>query len=464
MRSTKNIIINVNDSSARIKQFLKFTLQTIAGLSLLCAFALSFTNRIILYPIVLALGLLLLSLSTLFKTKKLLINRLWISLMSLGLFFLTSALISGLPTKALASYSFLRRDGNFFIAFLPLFFIPLILQVQIKSQKTWTHILQAIIWLLAGITMLLSLLFFMHHPVGHVDIYGIYFYLFNSHNGAGSFYLVMFLISLLLVLNPNLKSSRVGNLFATAAFGIALWVTRSRGSILGLLIALIILCIEHVKPLKYAQSILKTILIALIIITNIAIVIYGYRGWLDLNKPDQDYFEVKALPTNFNTLSTQKYERFANIADRLFYLWPRAFDDFLRSPIIGIGFTRFNDVPMYLEGIPGYVMLNTTQINIQFNDSHAHHTFLHVMAETGIIGLTLLIIFTYYLLKFAKNINHWLAPGLYYAIWGMLGASFTEHRFFTPSGMLVITMLMIIAYISQDNKIIFKSKQLTNEH
>ena len=213
--------------------------------------------------------------------------------------------------------------------------------------------------------------------------------------------------------------------------------------------------VEQVQPFIHHKTILKVFLISAIVIANFGILFYGYEGWLDLNKPEQNYFQVKELPTTFNTASFQKYERFANIADRLFYLWPRAFNDFLKSPIIGIGFTRFNDVPMYLEGMPGYIMLNTTQINIQFNDSHAHHSFLHVMAETGIIGLTLLIIFIYYLLRLVKNINHWIAPGLYYAIWGMLGASFTEHRFFTPSGMLVITMLLVIAYISQGNKATF---------
>ena len=464
MRSTKNIIININDSSTVAKKYINLAIQTLGGISLLTAFLLSFTNRIIIYPILLSLGILMLSLASVVSVKKLLINKLWLALMALGLWFIITAILSKLPVKYMLTYSFFRHDGNFFISFLPLFFLPLLKYTKAKTKGTWSILIQLIIWTIAGITYALTFSFLLHHPIGKVDMYGIYFYLFKSHNGAGSFYLVMFFITLLMLLNPHFKNSRVGNALAVLSFTIALWFTRSRGSIFGILVASAILIIEHTKPLKFHKQTFIAISLGAIIIVNLGILLYGYRGWLDLNKPDQNYFQVRELPASFNTLSTQKYERFANIADRLFYLWPRALDDFLKSPIIGIGFTRFNDVPMYLEGIPGYVMLNTTQINIQFNDSHAHHTFLHVMAETGIVGLTLLIIFIHYLLKFTKSLQHWLAPGLYYAIWGMLGASFTEHRFFTPSGMLVITMLLVIAYISQENKATFNTKQLHSEH
>ena len=447
--STKKIFIQISDSSVNIKTLILKYINIFTGLFLLLAIFFSFTNKIILYPVFMFWALLLLLTINLIQIQKVGVTTLWLSLISLGLYFFLSAVMSGVPINNILSYGFFRYDGNFFVAFFPLFFLPFIFKNKIKPKGHFLAYVEGIIWFISGVTLFLTITYLLHHPIGSVDIYGIYFYLFKAHNAAGSFYLVMFFINFLLLLNPKYKRSRLGNLISSLIFLVALLITKSRGSIFGLLLAFFVLIINNTIPLKKFRQIIISLLVLSLIIFNIVLLVWGYKGWIDLGKPTTTFFQEKALPSFLNTLSVEKYSRFENIADRLFYLWPRAIDDFFKSPLIGIGFTRFNDVPMYLEGIPYYLMLNTTHQNIQFNSAHAHNTFLHVMAETGIIGLFFLIVFIVNLFSFTKSINSPLSLGIYYAIWGMLGASFTEHRFFTPSGMLVISIFIIIAYLTR---------------
>ncbi len=71
-------------------------------------------------------------------------------------------------------------------------------------------------------------------------------------------------------------------------------------------------------------------------------------------------------------------------------LWRRATDFAIESPLIGAGPFRFNDSVLDRAGVR-WVAYPVTAARNAYNDAQAHNTYLHVLAETGTIGLTLYV-------------------------------------------------------------------------
>jgi O-antigen ligase len=86
------------------------------------------------------------------------------------------------------------------------------------------------------------------------------------------------------------------------------------------------------------------------------------------------------------------------------YLWKYAINLFRKSPLIGIGFARYNDTDLDYVGIPHVAQLavggepyygsgirweNEQKMT---STGNAHNSYLHILAETGLIGLVLFMI------------------------------------------------------------------------
>lgn len=98
-----------------------------------------------------------------------------------------------------------------------------------------------------------------------------------------------------------------------------------------------------------------------------------------------------------------------NNAETRLTLWRIAFGDFMRSPILGVGMSRFDDDPRVLATLPESLQIRDIarhgdvrwegSFPFRFNDGslvvhsdqHAHNTFLQVLAEGGIVFAALLI-------------------------------------------------------------------------
>ena len=86
---------------------------------------------------------------------------------------------------------------------------------------------------------------------------------------------------------------------------------------------------------------------------------------------------------------------------------------------------------------------------IVHTDAHAHNTYFNVLAETGAVGLVLLLWFMNRMFNFIYALPRSLIrQTLLLSFWACAVASFTEHRLFTPSQMLpfVIMVGMTIAH------------------
>jgi len=130
----------------------------------------------------------------------------------------------------------------------------------------------------------------------------------------------------------------------------------------------------------------------------------------------------------------------------LVYLYPVAIDDFFSSPIIGIGFSRYEDTPYKFVGIKHFIMLNVSD-KVRHSDSHAHNSFLHILAETGVIGLLLFLFIFKEILKEAKSFEKWEDFGYYFIKYGLIAiffSGFTEHRWTTPSEILPYALFFVL--------------------
>ncbi|HKS17436.1 MAG TPA: O-antigen ligase family protein, partial [Planctomycetota bacterium] len=72
-------------------------------------------------------------------------------------------------------------------------------------------------------------------------------------------------------------------------------------------------------------------------------------------------------------------------------VWQRGWDDFVRSPAIGVGFGRFNDADRQFTAIGiGEIVRKARPVN---SDFHAHNSYLHWMAEGGLVGLAVMVLY-----------------------------------------------------------------------
>ena len=79
-----------------------------------------------------------------------------------------------------------------------------------------------------------------------------------------------------------------------------------------------------------------------------------------------------------------------NLMVRMLY-WTYAGRLFIDSPIFGIGFGRFNDMNTGFIGHRGLVYFATEGDRV-ISDLSAHNSYLHLLAELGVTGLTLLLL------------------------------------------------------------------------
>lgn len=362
-----------------------------------------------------------------------------ISLSILGLWLLFFLSTLTYAPQSFLEYNFYRRDGNFFISFAPL--LSLSLMTWKIDVERWAD------FFLRWITLatIPAMLYFLNNKPFSTDhrIFSLYFY---SHNAAGG----VLCLATCVAIGFYLDKRKYFYLFLSCLNFFAALLTFSRGSVLAFLLASFTFFCVKKKNIKY-------LLISLVVL-HLPPLFYGYQFWM--RNPSLSNASIIGEAIEENNLN---FHKAGTVVDRLFVIWPRAIDLFMKSPILGTGFGSYNDTPHQLEGIENVIMINSSK-NLTYDAGHAHHSYLHVLAENGLIGIFLLCFCLYQIYQFIDKIeSKSLKVGLCLAFWMNFYSSFTEHRLFTPSQMLPFFILLGLCVCSSHLKKDASTNHLENK-
>lgn len=383
----------------------------------LCLIALVFSVTNFLYISVIPIILFPLSVGLIFYRKLILPN--YIAMFCLLTTYILFSTILYDPSS-LVDFDFYRRDGNFLITYGVFFSI-----YMIGCAKDPRHGLN-ISFLCILIISIFGLIF------GHNEGGLVHFFFFEAHNAAGGFYgeIAALVLGFFIVNKSRLY------LVYTVLFIFFLLMSDSRGTVIALVLAFL-----YYFFFKFKRPILSFFLFLSV---QICIVLWSYPIWVQHGKfiSDEATFD--------GAVDLGAMQRGGTIIDRVLYLWPRAFDNFLHSPVFGIGFGGYDDLNYrYLEIIP-FISIKIDQ-TVRHSDAHAHNSYLTILSELGLVGFLLYFFTFYFLYKEINKIEVWgkdLCLALKFAFWVCIFSSGTEHRLTTPSQMLpfLIILAMSLSY------------------
>jgi len=327
--------------------------------------------------------------------------------------------------QSLLQFGFYRYDGNFIISYAVFLFLPWFVY-QGNIEQLFIRFI--------GFSALINIPFFMYFL--HQD-YIYYHHLFSATNAAGGF----FSIILAMACGYYIANKQKLMLVVIVLLAMFLFFSTSRGSMLGLLAGIVAWYSTDKKKLKW----LPWLMLTSVVIIQALLLIKYYPYYLD-----------KISYLDYQTTRNQNYQdkKEENIYNRLINNWPKGWDGFSRSPILGYGFGAVNDQPYPArKEVRGIFNLNHSKQKV-FSDAHAHHSYLHILAEQGILGLVCLSMIWFQLIKYLKHNKQimWIRNGLLIATWTIIFTSFTEHRITTPAMLLPYSLLFLCYFGSNNSK------------
>jgi len=369
-------------------------------------------------------------------------------LLVIYIYFILSYFISNQSLSSFMSYSFLRYDGNFFFAYIPFFALAIPYFDYEKVSRLYFNFIFFTFSLLslAGIVGVLTKNYsriILDDKYDGPMLVGLN----SAHNATGSVYALACIFALVFTLRSH-KRHKIYYIIISLLCLIGLVMTQSRGSYAGFIVGALIVVWLHFR------SILKLIIVTAAI-------------------------SAVSIPLLF---LTKLHERFLQILDisnwtvgTRINLWKKALYLFKKSPIFGVGFGRFNDINYNINN-SGYTLISLDEFvgvpkifytyhstNFDFSSAHAHNSYLQFLAETGIIGLGLIIFFWILcyriILRAYNHTNNEFSKKMYLSCLGsiivLFAMSFTENYFSATTMMMclsVITSLSLGLYWQENHK------------
>ncbi|WP_233806507.1 O-antigen ligase family protein [Paraburkholderia sp. HP33-1] len=340
--------------------------------------------------------------------------------------FTALAIVSTLfyDPQSFLEFDFYRRDGNFFVSYAPIFAGCLYAHRWDMNKVLRAFFMFAVLTNLPMYAYYIvenGLLSIFTNPD---DSFGSYFI---ARNAAGGFFAMLFCLGVACYLQ---KRSRL-LIALLACNALMLFSTYSRGSLLGA---------AAVLPYLYfgRKRWMLGSMIAVMLVASFAVAIYH-------TEPTVDYMGYTFSIHNRDA-------KLANLNIRYEWLWPRALAYFEQSPIVGLGFGSFDD---HIGSLTSYFHLFAvpSDVVIEHSDSHAHNSYLNILAELGVVGLALILAFYWKLVEWSKQGAAFAAlveGGRHFAAFRfveissvcLLVMSATEHRLVTPSNVLILTLVI----------------------
>ena len=290
-------------------------------------------------------------------------------------YWIASYFLTGASLVNFFSYDFLRFDGALLTAYLPLLFIAdLRLDPQSVRRLLGVFLTGMSLVALLGLGEFIDItsirlgLSRLPEPLQLIHdsslTSSVFHGLFRAHNAAGAAYAMAALLAFGLLVHRK-KPSLISWPACWLGLNVTgLMLTQSRTAYVSFFATAALMFFSRRDSLKIAVKYGCPILIPLL-------------GFLFLQ------------PTVSHRTEQVSDLEDPNIVMRFTY-YQRAIADFERSPLVGIGFARYNDEFKTYSGVPHLVSFATGGSSVN-DDKHAHNSYLHFLAEGGIAGLSLML-------------------------------------------------------------------------
>lgn len=319
---------------------------------------------------------------------------------------------------SLVEFGFYRRDGNFIISYAPLLILPLFsYEFKLRQYFRRFYLFSVILYGLLFVYHLLTTNFL--GSIHEIVFSG----LFYAQNAVGGFLSILGALGFAYWYHRRSKKE----LFCFLFIAIILAATYSRGSILGLALGI---AGWYCAVTDRTKTLIGLLIIPVLFTAGSLMIGYPYYT----NRLVAEEEVTKEIDSDVG-------QKNANVMIRVFYTFPRAWYMFLESPILGSGVGSYDDRPYDLQEIVPYLTYNA-QPQKAHTDAHAHHSYLHILAEQGVVGLALFLTFWVSLFLYLKRIKTQpvIRDYLLIVFFTITFASFTAHRITTPSQMLPFTI------------------------
>jgi O-antigen ligase len=312
----------------------------------------------------------------------------------------------------LVSFEFLRNDGAMLFSYTAfVFFLGWPLKPK-YCRAFWIVFLMVLSLLaVAGTALSLNLPYsYLLKPLGIVDESGvgnIFFGWYHAHNTAGGAYAMAVVLALAFLQETKIsQNQKIFRWVLLACCLSGLLITYSRGAYIAFVAGA-----AAILPLRRLSTVFKA---ALLVAVPAALVLALSNSL------------VQRLDSTLDTADPHATDRYR--------IWSMAWEDFADSPVIGIGYGRFNDVVAQSWGIKGIVWV-ATRAKIMNDDFHAHNSYLHFLAEGGLVGLFLTMLVWWYAWKelsffeshFPRSQLYWPERGAQACLAVVMVQALTEH-------------------------------------
>lgn len=326
-------------------------------------------------------------------------------LINYSYWLISGFLAGGLNFEHISLQEFFGGEGRIFLYYLPLLYFAIV----VTNYKGITFF-KKFLFVISFISFVLSLLWLLGIFKSSLSIGEDFAGFITSHTAAGTFFATIFLYFFV----QGLKRKNTTDIVFSLITAVPLLLTSSRQAILAIVLVLFFFLITE-KRYKTLIKILAIFLTFFIIGANLNIRSIDRFKSLASSEfialiPDvienADYSEVdKKLARGVSD-----NEAIVNSLNRII-LWRKAQIDFFKSPIVGIGFGRYNDIGLKFCGLENFFFIACDAQEHVINVTSAHNSFLHFLSEIGVIGLFLNIVLWYYLYsslsKFQTEFEHY---------------------------------------------------------
>lgn len=317
--------------------------------------------------------------------------------------------------KAFLNFRFYRYDANFILSYAAFLLLPFYTN-KLKIQTVFICLI-----VFVALMQIPAMLYEYTHgnytaKYRHYYSLIVYFpfwkHLFSSTSAAAGFYSIISALCF-----ARWHTTRSNTFLAIFLFLLlCIFFTTSRTSALAIISGIVAWQFCRIKQLKLIP-IVSIIAILLIEVSLTHKYLHIHQAVISADQ------YIQEQQPEITTVKSK------NIYRRLINYWPPALERFIENPLLGSGFSTYNDRP-----------------NITFNDQHAHNSYLHIAAEQGLIGLLIVLSLWYWIYGYIHTLDQhsWIKNGLQIAFWSILYSSCAGHRLTTPAMIIPFSLILLL--------------------